>query len=443
MGDRDAASTGVRSYLACAEPTWAEAVSELQLTGLLNLTALLSPTAYLTDVHLGDNVHFFRSFASGKTSGLFAQLRGLTEAGIVHLLLRDRSVRPNLHDARKEIACGSFGDVYRSWLTQDPRAAWIYQDISEAREKYFADLDSWARGQSVERYDYVAVKLLFMQKLRDSLKSGASPWLTRAIGTMPSAIVPDYHDIMNRDWFTLSDLYSLFQRAGIEASDRLMIYHGLMNELAYCSATDASIVGVDRDGTPIEAEVWDKNQQLKTVSVAELLERGHAVLDAPSLAVLGVISPSEIVELRKYGQGYFDLLRLSQDAAFASADLSQFGRRFVFAAVDYWRTICDRFAAAHPTLAKRQTKLAFFLGSLPLIGEWAQSAVSVGVDIGRAAVAASNPLAGIVADAASPQIKRVSLRMLFLADSAEFRRIQSVIPNRAWFKRSEPSLKTE
>jgi hypothetical protein len=216
-----------------------------------------------------------------------------------------------------------------------------------------------------------------------------------------------------------------------------------MNELAYCAATKASIVGVDRDNTPIEAEMWDKHRQLKTVTVAELLERGHAVLDAPSLAVLGVVSPAEIVELRKYGQGYFDLVRLSQDPAFASADLSQFGRRFVFAAVDYWRAICDRFAAAHPSLAKRQTKLAFFLGSLPLVGEWTQSTVSVGVDVGRAAIAAASPLAGVVAGAASEPIKRLSLRMLFLTDSAEFRRIQSVIPNRAWFKRSEPSLTSE
>jgi hypothetical protein len=260
---------------------------------------------------------------------------------------------------------------------------------------------------------------------------------------MPSAITSGYQEIVHREWFTLSDLYSLFQGAGIHASDRLMIYHGLMNELAYCKATDASIVGVDRDGTPIEAEVWDKQEQLKTVRVGELLERGNAILDAPSMAVLGLLSPSEIVELRQLGQGYFDLIRVSQDAAFATADLTDFGRRFVFAAVDYWRAICDRLASAHPSVATKQTKLAFFLASLPLVGDWGQPAVSVGMDVGRAALTASHPLGGAVADAAYPQVKRLSFRMLFLAESAEFRRLRAVIPNRAWFKRSDPVVKIE
>ena len=236
-------------YIGSAEPSWAAVVSARQLAGLLNLSCLLSEKILLSDVHLGDNRHFVESFLRRNPSGLYSRIRGLAEAGCVQLLLRDRSIRPTKSPSGIDI--DSFSDVYRSWMLTDPMAAWINQELGEGRLRYFHELDSWARDAVVRRYTYDIVKRQFMQNVNRAFNSESSVFYTTAYRMLPDSIKNAYNNIRARDWFTLSDIYSVLQEAGLPYSHEMMLYHGLLNEVSYSQITRASLVGTDIYDKPL------------------------------------------------------------------------------------------------------------------------------------------------------------------------------------------------
>ncbi len=440
---------GIHSYLACAEPSWAKAVPENQLLGLLNLSCLLYERIYLSDVHLGDNRNFLDSFRRRRQGGLYSRLQALAGSGLVRFLLRDVSFRPQAEtSATRAITCDSFSDVYRSWIVQDPRAAWIYPDTSDERAQYFRDLDSWAL-KAVERYDYQAVKLDFMEEIRSACRFTVAPWFVRALEELPPEIRAGYFRIIDREWFSLSDIYRYLQENGLTLSHRFLLFNGLINERTYSERLHSSLLGVDRYETPLEPIVWgdDKpariTESLSMISaeaiMQEILERASAVLDAPSLAVLSSLSARDIEALRIVGQPYFDLLELSYDPLYVGST-ADFSDRFVGEAVNYWHHICEYLVSHYPSVAQRPTKLAVVLGNLPEPIRDSRRFVSIAVNVGQAVAEEALPggtTAGAILRRATD--RNLSLRFLFVSDTEELRRIRSVIPGRSWIARPRSS----
>ena len=432
------------AYLSCAEPSWAGAVSERQLRGLLTLAALLSERVYLSDVHVGDNVNFLGSYLAGSRFGLYHHVRSLAEAGVVGLLLRTESFRP--HAAVRSVECDSFADVYRSWRIQDPAAAWIVPPDDEVRLRFLADVDRWA-GPAIVRYDYVAVKHTFMDTVRGFVRSGQ---LARYSGGWFDAVPgshADYERLLERDWFSLADFYQFFQSRGASASHPLMLVHGLMNETAYSARLGSSLVGADLYGEPMEEVFWPAQDRRDAVVESDqpliqaLLERAAHVLDAPALSVLGLISGEEVATLRdEQGRGYFETLHLVSDPAYLQANprsIDAFSR----ALAQYWEAIADHLRRNHPEATHRPRKLAMILGAGPgPLRRASKDSFSFALNVGVPVAAAAGALPAPVAPVAKELATNISLRFLFLAESQELKRIRNVIPNGSWFTKANPAI---
>jgi hypothetical protein len=222
-----------------------------------------------------------------------------------------------------------------------------------------------------------------------------------------------------------------------------MIYSGLINELSYCQQFDAAIVGVDRDRQPINSELWKPTEmpenKLRRTSVNEILERAIEILDSDSLVVLSRLAPDEIGKLRELGRSYFDMLSLSGNPLYRGNRMPDFGTRFVYTIVDYWKSVCEYLSTHHRSMVKKPTKLALFLGELPgALSKISQSAFTVTVDLAHNIAASQLPAAGPVLSPAKSILERAKLQFLFVCDTEDFRRIKSVLPDKSWFRRSKP-----
>lgn len=433
------------AYLSCAEPSWAAAVSERQLRGLLTLTALLSEHVFLTDVHLGDNANFLSSYLTGSPFGLYRHLQSLTECGVVSLLLRTESVRP--HAATPSFPCESFTDVYRSWREQDPAAAWIVPPDDDARLRFLSAIDGWA-GNSVIRYDYAAVKRTFMDIVRAFARAELiNQYAARLLTAMPSG-EGDYRRLLERDWFSLSDFYQFFQSRGVPVSHPVMLIHGLMNEVAYSANAGTSLVGTDLYGESLEEAFWPMAPQPETAApggavIESLLDRASDVLDVPALSVLGLLSGDDIAALREvHGRGYFEMLHLMADPGYVQAS-PQSVATFSRVLAGYWEAIADQLRRRHPGATHTPRKLAILLDMAPgalrrVSTESFSFALNIGVPAAAAAGVIPTPLAAISKTLA--QSAAASLRFLFLAESPELKRIRAVIPNGTWFTKANPAI---
>ncbi len=436
------------SYLGCAEPSWATAVPEPQLRGILTMASLMSETVYLSDVHLGDNDNFVRSFMRRRQLGLYTQMRELTKQGVVRLLLRDASVRPAV-DSTFQV--NSFMDVYRSWLAQDQDSAWIVPPGGEERQAFLQDIDSWVPSAAIERYSYLQTKEVFIETVRAVAESRVgSRWLGFDDPETSRELRSRYDRLIERDWFSLSDFYSLFQTAGLTPASTPMLLHGLLNEVAYSRSAGSSLVGSDLHGVPLEDVFWPAQRDqsssipVRTATPVEaILEHAQKVMQAPDLSIVGLLKPGEVLELREsVGQPYFDLLNLALDNAYLSQQ-ERFDERLAAAAADYWQGVAEYLARRHPGATRRPRKLAIFLGRLPAgVGQGARNLFSFAVNVGLPAAGDLGvPGTGLAALLAKGM--GGTLRFLFVAETEELQRIRRVIPNRTWLTRSNALVMPE
>jgi hypothetical protein len=434
--------------MACAEPSWANALATPQLIGLLHLWLAFCGVAYFSDVHLGDNVMFFDSFGHPQSNRLYRHTRELAERGLVKIMLRDASLRPS--GQVPVVECESFSDVLKAWVTQDDESAWINPGVTRLRRAYFRDLDSWARGSIVERYSYGEVKASFMASVRRlgtlADEAGSKEFV---LGSDCRSLVSDYAKVVGDDWFTLSDVYSVLNRNGVPPGSIPFLRHGLVNELAYGHAAGATLVGADDERHALEGMFWastsDATPNPSAVSAEEvmlrLLERANAVLEAPDLSVLALLSADELLELIRLGRGYFDLARLAQDDAFvrANSDLTQ---RLLSELTTYWQRICDFIVERHPTAVTRPTRLGIFVGRIPgAFRRLGGSGLSLAFNIGTPAANLAAPGSGTALREAEEAVQRnVSFRFLFAAQSEELRRLRGLLPARGWVARQRASV---
>jgi hypothetical protein len=431
------------SFLGPSEPNWSKVVEARRLSGLLNLSSLLSKITLISDNDVSDNVHFLESFRSRERLGLYQRLQGLVEIGAVRLLMRDQLYRPN-----SETTIDSFTDIYESWLAHDPVDAWIVQEFTESRRAYFLDLDRWVAPNDIVRYPYRTMKLHFMENVRKASASENAGPFSVAIRRLPTAVRSEYDSLLTREWFSLTDVNTLFQSRGIPWNHPAMLYQGLMNQMTFSAHSGAALVGAEAPDLPAEAVLWpsthnarSRRQRLTRVAVEEILERADAVLDGPSLSVLAVLSPEEIGTLRAVGEPYFALLDLAGDPLFWAREHGQFGAQFVRAAVNYWGQVCDYIRSKYSPVIEQPTRLAILLGYDPDQRTLPMSALSVAVEAGIGASTVTVPGIGGASNAAAKAVLRlVKLRFLFLAKTEEFRRIERVLPRSAWFRRARPEV---
>lgn len=434
------------SYMACAEPTWAKSIPEIQLLGLIKLSCLLTKTVYLSDVHLGDNMNFYNSFLKNESIGLYHQVMELMNNGIVKIALRNSTFRPN--SKLQDYECDNFSDVYNSWLSTDKIDAWINKEIGEQRKKYFQSLDK-IKAKNLIRYNYKEIKTSFIELVRTSSYTEKLPWFLNKLEEMKKGNRNEYDAILKRDWFSLSDIYTFFQSHGYSNSHELMLYHGLINEIAYNNNFQTQLIGMNRDEKPVENIFWSEqqdNQQLDVIDKKEssmlsmIIENADDILDAPSLSILGLLSPDEIVQLREMGRQYFELLQLAQDPLYIMST-KDFNTRFYLAISEYWKAIVEYLRITHQSSAQKPSKLGIFFGNLSLpIDTITKETFSFAINVGTNIADSKYPGTKELKEQLDKASKKLFVRFLFWGDTEELKKIKSVIPNRAWFTKSNPMI---
>lgn len=443
----------VGCFMASAEPSWSPLITPSQLSGQLTLCALFSPTTYFSDVHIGDNPHLMKSFLDGERGGLYAKIKELAEVGVLRLLLRDETVLSPTDLSFDTVE--SFSDVLASWQILGEHRAGMLLGWDRDQNRYFAEVDSWAtEHRAVDTYSYQDVKHEFMTMVRTAYGSGdlgAIPGAAALTSTQVSAFMK----LAQGDWFSLADIYRVCKNHAIPISGDFSRFHSLIDEVAYGKVTDAALAGFDQQSSGLDRLLWNqhKSEDLHGMdsfakrftgdSVGALLERATAVLDAPDLSVLGLISAAEIMELRATGKAYFETLKLMNENPFLEAN-PDFGNRLALITAAYWENICDRLVELHPGSATRPTRLAVLLGRIPrniqrTLGALVQFAVNVGIP------GLAESTSGSFGASGGELVKRsmntdASLRFVMIAETAEMKRIRSIMPNRGWVTAPAPQL---
>lgn len=430
------------AYLGCAEPSWAASMSEWQLNGIINLAALLAPRLLISDVHFGDNFHFFRSYISQQPNGLYNRVRRLSSAGVITFLLRDQAIRiDHASGSQQSREIESFYDVFRAWKEFDPPDAWIFKEFTEERRQFFREVDTWLKKCPVQRYNYVDLKHEFMQLTRKALSFNKAPWAPSVLSGLNTKILEQHRNIIDREWFTLSDFYDFFQRCYPNTGRIPLLYHGLLNEIAYSHYTSSNIVGFDQYEIPIQSSIWgaidETNSTEKFTSqehaITKFLEYAVSVIDTPSLSLLALLKPEEILELREYGRGYFEFMEHQQRTKFSPLSNLETINSLSYTAIWYWEKICDYLALRHPSPAKKPSKLALFFNRLPTpISKILPNAFHFAVNLGREATFDRVPTA-------QKLVGRL-IHFVFFTDREEFVKLKQVIPNNSWSRGRVPYL---
>jgi hypothetical protein len=427
-----------QSYMAAAEPSWAKRITDWQLLGILNLSALLTPKIFLSDVHLGDNPHVFNSYLNRSDSKLYGQIIGLCKAGLIYPLLRDRTIRPQHSNA--DFTVGSFEDVYKSWRQLDPSQAFINQDTSDARLRFFKSLDSELPASSTLRYDYAGVKTKFMAKVREASGSARRTWFISTLDALSADQRKEYEAILHQEWFSLSDIYNFLQSINQPDNGLSALYaHGLLNESAYSETVNCDLTGFDTEEAFVQERIWRPDPVSKTSMDRKFLkleEHADGSFESPSLSLLSLLTPDQIVEIRAIGNSYFDFAVHKQRTV--SLKDEDFQKEFLYHASNYWQSICNFIAERHPGAAKRPRRLVLFLGQLPAplstISEEAfRFTLSLGGNLALKAGPADLKLGADLKTAVTRLVNFV-----FLADVQEMTQLRKLLPFGVW-SRKPPS----
>src|SRR5258708_2355441 len=138
-------SVSLRGHLSDFETTTSGLLRKGEARAVLNFAALFHETVFLTDTALGDHELIIKSFNDDGDNGLFGQIRGLGQQGVLRVLYRDRVIfRGN------ELGSGvpSLTKIFEGWKYRDT-VEWggdrgfttVVPD--DKRSEYFLEVEEW------------------------------------------------------------------------------------------------------------------------------------------------------------------------------------------------------------------------------------------------------------------------------------------------------------
>jgi len=423
----------ISRLLSCAQPTWSLFTSELKLRALMNLGLLFNESIFITDSQVADNPHFFKSFLTKGTdpAGAFGALATYVESGYLKLLLRDESYLTRKHQF---IECNSLLDVYAGWLRQDLPGAWVVQDQTANRRKYVSALDELIKDDSIIRYSYRTVKSLFARRIRSSISPETASPLQELVNELPDATRREYLAILRRPYFTHSDLYDFITRHG-QARSKLAIVQGLIDEASYAEVTNVGLVGPDTTSGYVVSTIW-RTEAPSPIPVGPPEAFADRVWHVPSIRLLGLLSPVEVLALRDKARPLFEIHELSADAP--ESEAARLRDTYIDRLERYWYAICDAVASRHPEAATAPVRAIVSAGhrwrNAPL---WFRRIPSIVLDI-----PVLLPWKG-VRKAVDLVKDKLSLRIVLSGESPELANLRQLLPRSSWMSASSLIGQTE
>ena len=418
---------GTSSLLSSAQPTFGVKLTELRLRAMINLGVLFNASTLLTDSQIADNPHFFRSFLTKgeNPSGAFGVLAAYIRAGCLKVLLRDEFY---IQPTDRVVVCNSISDVYDGWLQQELPGAWVIQDRSSNRTAYIETLDTLLAPQNIIRYPYRTVKSLFADRLRAELAAPQSP-LATLVNALPDGLRKEYLAIADRPYFSHSDLYDFVTRHGYINSS-LAIFQGFLDEASYAETTAAGLFGPDTPSHSLVSSIWrPESSSAAGDSDKEFADR---IWQVPSIRLLGLLSPAEVLTLREKAGPLFEIQEVGVDAP--ESEIDHLRDTYLDRLEVYWYAICDTLANKHSEAVTTPVRTIVSAGhrwrGAPL---WLRRLPSLVLDIPVRLL----PWKG-AREAFDAARAKLNLRVILAGENSELTNLRRLVPRHSWI--AAPSL---
>ena len=374
--------------------------SPTQLLGVLNFSAFWNDVVYLNDIAVGDNAYLIESAINyllrspdTEQHRLYISVAEFVRAGILRCHIRKRIVIKGevLHE---ETTHPLITQVFEGWYSAGGQDVFTCQLFGTARAHYNAAIDNLLGDKSstvkrVERYDPDLVKPEFRRHIRAMLDNDSSE-LRKLVDGLPQELASEYRRVCDANkFFTNVDLWKIIRN--VPEAKELIIAHGHINQQCCADQAHAGTTGQNLSALDVPALNWNlhvgETHELRARPIDmldDLFERAEVVMEAPSLSLLALLTPEQIIQLRESAQNtVFALARRAlQDPeiallrdAFSNQHtimkytaLDSFVREYIGALANYWRYICDFLERTYPMQARPKGRLAIFShGNLPAI----------------------------------------------------------------------------
>ena len=364
-------------------------VDERQLVGILNFSALWHEVVYLNDIALGDNPHLIRSFRDPGRDSLYLAVVEFIRGGVLRCHLRDKIAIKGELPVQSD---GSLTQIFDQWWKDGPRDRFITQIFGDDRRRYNQVFDDWFKQfpGAIVPYDPDRVKPKFRDTIR-RLTQDSDSALRQLLRKLPSEIESAYLTVCEKnEYFTNADLWRLYK--GIPGSEELVVAHGHINQQCCADLVHAGTTGTRMSTLELERFDWTIHVGTEfrlpmnpPKTFDEVEERADFVLKAPSLEILGLLTPQQVLQLRETAKT--TIFRVAHEA---SADLGidkipkeftdlptlmqqlpieKFRKKYESALKDYWLHVCDFIEREYPEHAIAKCRLAAVtyekLGELP------------------------------------------------------------------------------
>jgi hypothetical protein len=289
----------------------------------------------------------------------------------------------------------SLSEIFKGWWDDGPPQRFTSQVFGTDRDYYNETTDKLFTGlsEAVVRYDPDMVKPAFRGQIKKLLNNADSDF-RKLVGKLPIEIERDYLKTCEKnEYFTNADLWRLVKE--IPESRDLVIARGHINQQCCGDLVHAGMSGADLSAIELPQFNWNVHvgsrfniaiEPPKTFD--EVLERADVVMAAPTLDVLALLTPKQVMQLREKAAS--TIFRVAREApqelgidkipANAYVDhatsilIDRLRRNYVAALRDYWQHVCDFLEREYPELTTAKGRLGMITyEALPLAAVGAAS----------------------------------------------------------------------
>jgi hypothetical protein len=351
---------------------------ERQLIGILNFSALWHEVVYLNDIAIGDNPHLILSFLDPGRGSLYLTVVEFIKAGILRCHLRDKIAIRGEAPVQSD---GTLTQVFEQWWKDGPPDRFIGQIFGDNRRLYNQAMDKWFKQfpATVVPYDPDTVKPRFRETIRTLVEDSNSS-LRQLLKKLPSETEAAYREMCEKNqYFTNADLWRLYK--GVPGSEELVVAHGHINQQCCAELVHAGSTGTRVSALDIERFDWTIHvgSEFKPIreppkTFDEVAERADFVLTAPSLALLGLLTPKQVMQLREVAAK--TIFRVAQEAPadlgietipkelaalptlMQQLPIERFRKKYQDALEKYWQHVCEFLEREYPEESTVKGRLA-------------------------------------------------------------------------------------
>lgn len=353
------------TYLHDFEPTIQGYIkTPAQLRGILNFSALWHEVVYLNDTAIGDNPHLIYSFIASPDTGLYFTVREFIKAGILQPLFRKKVA---IRESVLVESHPTLSDIYAGWRLRDKNSPdkFLSKEFGSQRDRYNRTVDQLLfrdTSNSVIWYDPDDVKPLFRDRIRQQLNRN-SELLQLIEKVLPIEGQRKYQNICNNDpYFTNADLWNLVR--DIESAKDLIIAQGHINQQCYADSILAGMTGSDLSNTQLAKFNWNMNVGSTyevpvnpPASLDEVFEQAAVILQAPTIELLGLLTPEQVLQLREEAKK--TIFKVARSEA-GQISLEKFRKIYLNAIIKYWNYVCEFLEKEYPKYVEKKRRLGIF-----------------------------------------------------------------------------------